>query len=107
MPLNICGPNQLMRFKGYLIGLVAVVLVFIGANYYSYVQMGRGFCDDCFLHFGWPFPLWEEGGFVTVKRVLWARLVANVSLAIWIGLFFGWLSSKLLARQIVRSSDAA
>jgi formate hydrogenlyase subunit 3/multisubunit Na+/H+ antiporter MnhD subunit len=96
-----------MRFKAYLIAFVAVFLILIAANYYSYVQMGRGFCDDCFLHFGWPFPLWEEGGFVTVKRVLWAGLVANVSIAIWIGLFFGWVSSKLLARQTVRSSDAA
>ncbi|HEV8587894.1 MAG TPA: hypothetical protein VGQ72_03405 [Pyrinomonadaceae bacterium] len=96
-----------MRFKPYLIALVAAFLILIAANYYSYVRMGRGFCDDCFLYFGWPFPVWGEGGFVTVTRVLWAGVVANISIAIWIGLFFGWVSSKLLSGKAVRSNDAA
>jgi hypothetical protein len=95
-----------MRFKEYLIALVAVFAVLIAANYYSYVQMGRGFCDDCFLHFGWPFPLWEDGGFVTVKRVLWAGVVADVSIAIYVAVFLGWASSKLFARRTVHPNDA-
>jgi hypothetical protein len=87
-----------MRSKPYLIASVAVFLLFIAANYYSYIQMGYRFCDDCFITFGFPFGLWGEGGFVTVRRFLWGGLVANVSIAVCASILLGWALKKILSR---------
>jgi hypothetical protein len=78
---------------------VAVFLLFIAANYYSYIRMGYGFCDDCFITFGFPFELWGEGGFVTVRRILWSGLIANVSIAVFASILLGWALNKILSRR--------
>ena len=68
--------------------------VFTIANYYSYVRMGSSFCDDCFISFGFPFRLWEEGGYVGVKRILWSGLIADFYLALSAGILLGWFVSR-------------
>ncbi len=88
-----------MRFKTYPISFLAVVLLFIAANYYSYVRIGYGSCDDCFLSFGFPFPLWEEGGFATVKRILWSGLIADLYVAASVSILSDWLLKKALSRN--------
>lgn len=88
-----------MRFKTHLISFLVVFLLFIAANYYSYAHMGYGSCDDCFLSFGFPFPLWEEGGFVTVKRILWNGLIADLYVAASVSILSGWLLKKALSRN--------
>ena len=70
-------------------------------NYYSFVRMESTFCDDCFLSFGFPFPLWEEGGFVTIRRVLWSGLVADVYIALSFGLLLGWAYKRFWLRKSV------
>jgi hypothetical protein len=88
-----------MRSKPYLMSSLAVFSLFIAANYYSYIRMGNGFCDDCFITFGFPFELWGEGGFVTVRTILWSGLIANVSIAVWASILLGWALKKLLSRR--------
>ena len=88
-----------MRSKPYLVSSLAVFSLFIAANYYSYIRMGYRFCDDCFITFGFPFELWGEGGYVTVRSILWSGLIANVSIAVWASLFFGWALKKMLSRR--------
>jgi hypothetical protein len=88
-----------MRSKPYLISSLAVFSLLIAANYYSYLRMGYGFCDDCFITFGFPFELWGEGGFVTVRTILWSGLIANISIAVWASLLLGWASKKVLSRR--------
>jgi hypothetical protein len=108
IPQHDSNPIGFMRFKTYFIVFVVVLIVMVAANYNSYLRMQRAICDDCFLQFGWPFGLWEEGGFVTVKRILWAGLVADLSIAVWAVMFLGWVSSKLLRRGSLRpNNDAA
>ena len=83
------------RLKIYLTAIL-IALVFFGiGNYYSFVRMNSGFCDDCFISFGFPFPLWEEGGFVTIRRILWSGLIADFYLALSVGLLIGWGISKM------------
>jgi len=88
-----------MRFKPYLIASLVVFSLFIAANYYSYLRMGYGFCDDCFITFGFPFELWGEGGYVTVRTILWSGLIANVSIAVWASVLLGWVLKKVLSRR--------
>jgi hypothetical protein len=88
-----------MRSKAYLIASVAVFILFSAANYYSYIQIGYGFCDDCFITFGFPFELWGEGGFVSVRTILWSGLIANVSIAVWASMLLGWALKKILSRS--------
>src|SRR5688572_12637449 len=88
-----------MRFKPYLIASLVVFSLFIAANYYSYLRMGYGFFDDCFITFGFPFELWGEGGYVTVRTILWSGLIANVSIAVWASVLLGWVLKKVLSRR--------
>jgi hypothetical protein len=88
-----------MRSKAYLIASVAVFILFIAANYCSYIRMGYGFCDDCFITFGFPFELWREGGFVGGRTILWSGLIANISMAVWASILLGWSLKKMLSRH--------
>ena len=90
------------RFKIYLIAVLVVLGLFTIANYYSFVRMGAGFCDDCFMSFGFPFPLWEEGGFVTIRRILWSGLIADFYLALSAGILLGWVCQRFSFRQSER-----
>jgi len=96
-----------MRFKAYLIAFIAVFILLIAANYYSYLHVWGWSCDDCIIRFGFPFDVWEEGGFVSVKRVLWPGVIADLSIAIWIGILIGWASKKLLSVRYARPSGGA
>jgi hypothetical protein len=87
-----------MKSKAYLIASVAVFILFIAANYYSSIRMGYGFCDDCFITFGFPFELWREGGFVGGRTVLWSGLIANISIAVWASILLGWSLKKMRSR---------
>jgi hypothetical protein len=64
-------------------------------------------CADCFIQFGFPFWVWEEGGYVGITRVLWAGVIANLSIAVWAGIILGWVSSKLLLRKSRSTNDGA
>lgn len=86
------------RLKIYVIA-VSIALVLLGiVNYYSFVRMGAGFCDDCLISFGFPFPFWEEGGFVTIGHILWHGLIADCYLAVSVGLLLGWAYQRFWSR---------
>jgi hypothetical protein len=98
-------PN-LMRSKLFLVGLVLGVAPLVAANIYGYRRMGLhggGSCDDCSFSFGFPFPLWVEGGFVGMGRVLWGGLLADVSIAAAAGITLGLaLAAVMGARRRLR-----
>ncbi len=96
-----------MRFKVYLMAFVSVFILLIAANYYRYTHLWGWSCDDCILRFGFPFDVWEEGGFVTVKRILWAGVIANLSIGVWVSILLGWASSKVLSTRHARPSGGA
>ncbi|HEX7316169.1 MAG TPA: hypothetical protein VF297_19840 [Pyrinomonadaceae bacterium] len=83
-----------MRIKLFLVGLAIGLTPFVAANVYGYLRMGStgsAACNDCSVSFGFPFPLWVEGGFVSVKRVLWAGLLADVLIAVVAGVILGMI----------------
>lgn len=61
--------------------------------------MGAGFCYDCIISFGVPFPLWEEDGFVGVNRILWSGLIADFYLALTVGLLIRWMFERFSSRR--------
>jgi len=70
------------RLKVYLFSVLNALSLFALMNYYSFIRMdGSGFCDDCSISFGFPLPIWQEGGFVTIRRILWIGLIADFFLA--------------------------
>jgi uncharacterized membrane protein len=93
-----------MRYKAYLIASVPVFAAFTAANYYSYLKMGNGFCDDCSIGFGFPFVLWREGGFAGGGGIFWIGLVANVSIAVCASIFLGWALKKMFRSSPVGGS---
>ena len=81
-----------MRAKLFIVGFVLGVAPFVAANIYDYRQMGfhgGGSCDDCSFSFGFPYPLWREGGFVGVELILWGGLLADVAIAVAAGVTLG------------------
>ena len=83
-----------MRTRLFLVGLAVGLAPFAAANAYGYLGMGStgsAACNDCSVSFGFPFALWVEGGFVSVRRVLWAGLLADVLIALAAGVILGLL----------------
>jgi hypothetical protein len=86
----------------YLITVLIAFVLFGVMNYYSFVRMNSGFCADCLMSFGFPFPLWEEGGFVTIRRIRWSGLIADFYLALSVGLLMGWAYQKIMFDRTYR-----
>ena len=93
-----------MTRKLFIIGFVIVLVLFVGANVYSYHQVNP--CCDGVAPFGFPFELGEFGGFVGYTSFNLIGTVANVIVAVGAGVALGWLFAKLspLILSFVRSS---
>jgi hypothetical protein len=54
---------------------------------------------DCGWRFGFPFPFYEYGGFVTNEAVLWLGLLADIGFmlvfVVWSGVLVRYLASRL------------
>lgn len=91
-----------MRSKLFLAGLAVGIVPFVVANVNSYLRMGStggAACNDCSVSFGFPFPLWVQGGFVAVTRVLWAGLLADVLIAVSVGVILGLILATVSAAR--------
>lgn len=83
-----------MRSKTFTIGFLLGLASFIAVNFYSYTQMSMPFLDGA-MSFGVPFALWQFGGFVSIARVLWPGLIADILIAVCGSLLLGWALEKL------------
>ena len=88
------------RFKIYLIAVLTVFALFAVMNYLSFSRSIG--CADCLISYGFPLPLYEEGGFITIERMLWSGLVADLYLALSLGLLLGWACQRFLLRRLER-----
>ena len=90
--------EKMIRAKAFGAGLAIGLLLFISVNYFDYITKNMFVCDDCMLSFGFPFTLYQEGGFITIKEVLWFGLIADILIAIIfsfiVGLIFRFVWSK-------------
>jgi hypothetical protein len=54
---------------------------------------------DCGWRFGFPFPFYEYGGFVSYEEIQWLGLSGDIASALvvslWIGILFKFVWDKL------------
>jgi hypothetical protein len=86
------------RTTQFRAGFVGGLLLFVAANFYSYCQMG-GTLDDGFTGFGFPFKLYETGGFATVHRLVACGLIADAFVAVASSVALGLICHKLFASR--------
>jgi hypothetical protein len=79
-------------------GFVGGLLLFVVANFHSYRQM-RCTLADGFCGFGFPFELYETGGFVTVHRLVACGLIADAFVAVASSVALGLICHKLFASR--------
>jgi len=104
LPLRALGRKiwKTMRFSAFGIGFVIGLLPFILINISSYNRMYIGGCDDCVVFFGFPFHLYQTGGFAGPTIILWDGLIAYVVIALCASVFAGWILKRLLYRISLR-----
>jgi hypothetical protein len=89
-----------MRSKTFMLGFFVTVLLFSAANIYSYCGMpAESTLDDGFVDFGLPFKVYAHGGFWTHSVILWGGLIANVLIAMSVGLAVGWILQRTVANN--------
>ena len=71
------------------------VVLFVGANLYSY-NMAEPPCCDFYASFGFPLPLGTVGGFAGNGGVLWSGLIADTLIGVCTSLVSGWVFAKSL-----------
>lgn len=93
-----------MRFRStiFAAGFFGSLLLFFAANLYSYYRMrNASVLIDAYVDFGFPFKLYMTSGFAG-ENILWCGLVANISIAICVGIILGLVSKKISERGWLR-----
>jgi hypothetical protein len=86
----------IIRRKAFAIGFLGVLLFFVAANVYSYIEMpDEPRIADGFEECGFPFKLYMYGGFVSMPYILWDGLIVDILIAMVAGISIG-LTCKLL-----------
>jgi hypothetical protein len=70
---------------------------FAWANFDSY----RSSCEDCAIFFGFPFNLYQAGGFGGPTTILWGGLIADIAISILVSAVVGWLLKTILSKWTV------
>ncbi|HJP95806.1 MAG TPA: hypothetical protein VJ843_00385 [Candidatus Saccharimonadales bacterium] len=107
LPLATFG-RSLRRVKPTLafgLGFMCSLAYFVWGNIESYRKMYKGGCSDCFVFFGYPFKLYQTGGFAGPTAFLWGGLIADVAIVTIVSVSVGWLL-KILTRKIAHEPDA-
>jgi hypothetical protein len=69
--------SKLLKNKAFLLGFVIGTILFVLFNYLNFTRE-QFTCDDCTYQYGFPFYLYEEGGFVTIERFIWSGLFLDI-----------------------------
>ena len=89
------------------------IALLVAANIYSYLRVIPP-CCDFFGPFGVPFEMGGYGGFAGQTYILWRGVLANVLVALFVGIIIGLACRSLLCigtisgrvRKIGRASAA-
>ena len=87
-----------IRNRAFLIGFLSSSLLFAWANYHSYVHMYPVGLYDVLVYYGFPFDLYQTGGFGGPTMVLWPGFIADTAIAALTGVCVGWVFKLLLQR---------
>ena len=91
----------------FLLGFAAGLIVFAGLNLLAAhlrsdcglpAVLGMAHCADDIRRAGFPFVLWEEGGFAFRHIFSPTLLAADVSLALAVSAAAGWAAQRFLHR---------
>ena len=93
------------RIVAFGFGFVSSLACFAWANFNSYSNMYKGHCDDCFMYFGFPFDLYQTGGFAGPTKLLWGGLIGDVTIAMIVSASVGLLL-KLFVSRSTHSTNA-
>jgi len=100
-PGVVMRPEWSSEKGAYWIGLSVSVALFGIMNYVSFSR--RVTCWDCFFPFGWPFRLFQQGGFAGGRGIVWPGLAADVFLMFAAGVTFSrvlqWAFRKAPAHE--------
>jgi hypothetical protein len=86
----------------FFVGFISITSYFAWANYASYMRTYERNCDDCFYSFGFPFYLYQGGGFAGPENVLWAGFIGDVTIAGFFSICGGWMLRVLVSRYSAR-----
>jgi hypothetical protein len=86
-----------IRRRAFAVGFLIVLLFFVIANIYSYINMPEesGSITHGFVECGYPLELYKYGGYIGTGYILWDGLVADVLIAVLTGVLIG-VTFKLL-----------
>jgi hypothetical protein len=92
-----------MKSRPFILGFLATVLLLCAVNIYSYYRMpAESTMADGFVYFGLPYRVYAYGGFFTHSVILWSGLIANVLIAICVGLAAGLILQRRVAIRVER-----
>jgi hypothetical protein len=91
-------PSTVSKNERFAAGFLSGLLLFVAANLYSYARMSCMMADG-FCGFGFPFELYETGGFITISRILWSGLVADSFIGVTLSVLLGLLCKRLLLHR--------
>ena len=80
-----------IRTRAFSVGFFAGLFLLIAINMYGYNSMYEAECFDCVQGFGFPFRLYESGTILHLERFLWDGLIADVMVAVSVGVGIGLL----------------
>jgi hypothetical protein len=81
----------------YVVGVLVSACVFVIINYKNFHRPQS--CNDCFLPYGVPFTIYQEGGFAGGAGFIWTGLVGNMVLMLVLGIVSGWILQKISERN--------
>jgi len=94
--------NRLVKaiwLKAFHVGFLISLLLFMWANHNSYIHSHVIGCDDFLEYWGFPFEMYQTGGFAGITVVLWPRFIGNIVIAACAGVLIGWIF-KVVLRQM-------
>lgn len=84
-----------MSRKLFIIGFVLGLVLFVGANIYSY-HVAEPPCCDFFASFGFPLQVGTFGGYAGYTSLLLSGLIADTLIGLGASVVFGRVFAKLL-----------
>ncbi len=96
--------KTIIRNKIFYLGFIVGVAIVSISNYTSYAHnVCSAGLDDCGWSFGFPFPMYSVGGFVSYKDINWLGLIADIlftlTISHYLSLLFKFVAFKISSRQ--------
>ena len=89
----------------YGISVFVSLCLFVAINYMNFKRPRD--CADCFYLYGVPFTFFREGGFVSIRELIWGGVVADLLVVMACAAALAWAWSLLLNRRSTSSPNTS